>query len=202
MRFGKLGSAMLYAPGRFVAVACLAMLAMARLAVPAVADEAALWTALKEGRAFAMMRHALAPGYSDPDGFKLGDCRTQRNLSDQGRAQARATGARFRQAGIASAQVLTSQWCRCRETAALLGIGPVRDLPPLNSFFEHDERRQPQTDALKAWLAANPPRNGAPLVLVTHQVNISALTGVGTGSGEIVVVRMRDNGRVEVMGRL
>ncbi len=71
----------------------------------------------------AIMRHAIAPGTGDPSGFDIGDCSTQRNLDDRGRKQARKVGQAFRAAGIAVDRVLTSQWCRCRETARLLELG-------------------------------------------------------------------------------
>lgn len=168
---------------------------------PAEAEESdSLWAALRDGAAFAMMRHALAPGTGDPADFALGDCATQRNLSDQGRRQAAEIGDRFREQGIERARVFSSAWCRCRDTAELLRLGPVETLPPLNSFFADPERRAPQTAALEAWLADR--RAGEPLVLVTHQVNITALTGVYPRSGEIVVARREPDGTVTVLGRL
>ena len=113
----------------------LLALALPAAPAPAGAGEAALLAALREGRAVALMRHATAPGTGDPAGFALGDCTTQRNLSAAGREQARATGARLRAAGIAMARIYSSQWCRCLETARLLGLGEVTELPALNSFF-------------------------------------------------------------------
>ncbi len=150
------------------------------------------------------MRHELAPGIGDPDNFELGDCSTQRNLNDTGRERARVTGERFRANGVAQADVLTSQWCRCRETAELLRLGSVEPLPVLNSFFEEREKAEARTSDLKAWLAAraNSAAAAKPLVLVTHQVNISALTGRGTSSGEIIVARYTGSGIIEVLGSL
>ena len=83
---------------RLAVVACL-ILPLASFAGPAKAGEA-LWAALREGRAFAMMRHALAPGTGDPANFDVNDCATQRNLSVEGREQARRTGDAFRANGI------------------------------------------------------------------------------------------------------
>ncbi|MGF1640047.1 MAG: histidine phosphatase family protein [Rhodospirillales bacterium] len=192
-------------PGSAVAAAArwlvLVALAVAGGGGAAAAGEAALWAAVRDGEAFAMIRHALAPGFGDPPHFTLGDCATQRNLSDQGRAQAQAIGARFRDHGIAEARVYTSEWCRCRETADLLGLGPPTALPALNSFFSRPERRAAQTAALASWLADRRDED-RPLVLVTHQVNIGALTAVGTGSGEIVVARREADGRITVLGTL
>lgn len=158
------------------------------------------WQALKAGTAFAIMRHAIAPGTGDPANFKLDDCSTQRNLSDGGREQARRAGQLFRSNGIDDAFIRSSQWCRCRETAMLLGIGKARDLPSLNSFFEAYERRAEQTRQLKSWLQTRPA--GKPLILVTHQVNISALTGTGTRSGEILIVQATSGNRYAVLGRI
>ncbi len=163
-------------------------------------DKDRLLDAVRTGKAFAIMRHALAPGYSDPAGFDVDDCSTQRNLSEQGRSQARATGEVFRQRGITQANVHSSAWCRCLETARLLGLGDVTKLEPLNSFFEARHRRDAQTSALKQWLIAY---DGAkPLVLVTHQVNIRALTGAATRSGETVIANIDDAGKITVLGSI
>ncbi|MGB0629943.1 MAG: histidine phosphatase family protein [Alphaproteobacteria bacterium] len=164
------------------------------------AAPAELWSALKSGSAFAIMRHALAPGTGDPANFDVGDCATQRNLSDEGRRQATGIGDRFRDRGIAKAEVFTSQWCRCRDTATFLNLGKVRPLSAINSFFQTPEKSEAQTKELKSWLNAY--RSNVPLVLVTHQVNITALTGVYPRSGEIVVVQRRSGGRFSVMGSL
>lgn len=155
-----------------------------------------VWPALREGRAAALLRHALAPGGGDPPGFRLDDCATQRNLSGEGRAQARALGALFRANGIAAATVLSSAWCRCRETAALMALGPVGHAPALDSVFADRAAGPARTAALRALLAA---WRGGPLVLVTHQVNITALTGIFPASGEGVAVRT--GGEAEVLGR-
>jgi len=160
---------------------------VAALLLPAAAraDEVG-WEMLRRGQAAAMMRHAIAPGGGDPPGFRLDACETQRNLSDEGRAQARAIGEVFRARGIGDATVLSSAWCRARETAALLGLGLVAREPALDSFFGDRALGPGRTEALRALLAA---WSGGPLVLVTHQVNITALTGVFPASGETVLVR-------------
>jgi hypothetical protein len=110
----------------------------------------AAWQQLRQGTAIAIMRHALAPGTSDPSGFKIGDCATQRNLSEEGREQSRKIGRLFRQKGINAAQVISSEWCRCKDTASLLDVGLVNTLPALNSFFEDRSLAEPQTKSLKA----------------------------------------------------
>jgi len=171
-------------------------------AVPGIAAEAddALWQALRSGGHVALMRHAFAPGTGDPAPFALRDCSTQRNLSDEGRQQAAHIGARFRANGIHTARVFSSQWCRCLETARLLDMGPVRELSELNSFFRRYERRDAQTRGLEEWLAKQDPIE--PLVLVTHQVNITALTDVYPAEGTLVVIRLSDAGALSVVGTI
>lgn len=182
-------------------IACSLLVVVSILPVRAQdAPDAALWSALAEGRAVAMMRHALAPGGGDPAGFEIGNCATQRNLSDEGRDQARAIGDAFRSNGIAQADVLTSQWCRCAETARLLDIGDPVEFEPLNSFFQNRSQSLPQTQALRDFLQQRP--SASPLVLVTHQVNITALTGVFPRSGEIVFFTINENGSVNVLGTI
>ncbi len=154
---------------------------------------------LADGRHLGIMRHAIAPGTGDPSGFRLGDCATQRNLSEEGRAQSRRIGAAVREAGTGEARVFTSQWCRARDTASLLGLAPPEDLPELNSFFAERGEEAARTAALRAWIAAAPP--GLPLLLVSHQVNITALTGVFPAPGEIVLLR-REGAGLAVAGRV
>jgi phosphohistidine phosphatase SixA len=155
------------------------------------------WDALEEPGAFAIMRHALAPGTGDPADFTLDECDTQRNLNDAGRAQARSIGAAFAERGIAFDAVLTSQWCRCVETAELLGLGPVTEVPAFNSFFRDFDAQGAQTLAALSDIDARAGR----ILVVTHQVNISALTGTGTRSGEVLVVARGDAG-LNVLGRI
>lgn len=165
----------------------------------AVADEAA-WAALRAPGAVAVMRHALAPGTGDPAGIDLADCATQRNLDAAGRAQARAIGAAFRARGVAFDRILTSAWCRCAETADLLDAGPVEVFPALNSVFAG---RSGLTAAQTAEVAARlADRGGEALLLVTHQVNISALTGRSTASGEVLVLTEDADGGFEVAGSI
>ncbi|MGY9050254.1 hypothetical protein P775_16575 [Puniceibacterium antarcticum] len=175
---------------RLLLVACLMWPGVAR------AND---WDALEQPGAFALMRHEQAPGIGDPADFTLGDCTTQRNLDASGRAQAQQIGAAFRDRGIGFDAVLTSQWCRCRDTAMLLDLGPVSEAPVFNSFFRDAAARLSQTEAARAELAA---RSGRILV-VTHQVNITALTGQNTRSGEMLVVRADpDTDGFEVLGSI
>jgi phosphohistidine phosphatase SixA len=155
-----------------------------------------LWLALRSGAAVALVRHAEAPGIGDPPGFRLDECATQRNLSPDGRAQAARLGEAFRREGIASAEIRSSAWCRCRDTATGLALGPVQVAAALNSFFGASASAADRTAALRHLIAGLPADR--PAVLVTHQVNITALTGIYPRSGEVIVVQ-RDG--FAVLGR-
>lgn len=159
-----------------------------------------LWAALHDGRHVALVRHATAPGVGDPENFRVEDCSTQRNLSEAGRRQAQAIGERFRANGIARAAVYSSQWCRCLDTARLLGLGEVMPFAGLNSFFRDSGREAASSDAVRA-LAVRESRPGQALVLVTHQVNITALSGVYPAPGEIVVMRV-EGSTLQTVGSL
>jgi broad specificity phosphatase PhoE len=164
------------------------------------AEDASVLQLLNQPGHIAIARHALAPGTGDPDDFDLRDCSTQRNLSASGREQAKQMGSTYRNNGIKDAHVFTSQWCRCKETADLLGFGAVTELPALNSFFSRPSLREPQMTELKRWLNEDRP-TGKPVILITHQVVITALTGVFPSSGETIVLKETDQGW-EVVGRV
>jgi len=158
------------------------------------------WTALRSGQAVLLLRHASAPGTGDPANFVLEDCSTQRNLSEQGRAEARRWGDLLRRHGITTARVLCSRWCRALETARQLDLGPVEPLPPLDSFFAGAGDRDVQTAALRRFLEA--PSADGPVILVSHQVNITALTGVFPRSGEGLILRVPITDPVQVLARI
>ena len=159
-----------------------------------------VWSTLNSGNHFVLMRHALAPGYGDPDAFDVKDCKTQRNLNDEGRYQSKKIGDLFRLNGISKAIVYSSQWCRCLDTARLLDLGEVSELPLLNSFFRNFDREKIQTETTMQWLQSLP--LGLPTVLVTHQVNITALTGHSPESGEIVFLRRSSDGSISKIGSI
>lgn len=151
-----------------------------------------------------VMRHADAPGYSDPLGFRLGDCSTQRNLGDAGRTQAKAIGlwlAQGLQKTASERQIYSSPWCRCEETARLLQLGPVRSEPVWGSFFERPQEegrfRQGAKQFLKERYAARVagPNNPA-MIVVTHQINLTSLIGSWVNVGEMVVLRFNVQGEV------
>lgn len=177
------------------------VLGLLLLAVPAraVASEA-LWTLLKAGGQVVVVRHASTmPGVGDPPGFRLDDCATQRNLSEEGRREAARIGAAFRVRRVPVGRVLSSEWCRCLETARL-AFGGAEPWPPLNSFFDDRSREAEQTRAVRGLAGERPPQGN--LVLVTHQVNIGALTGVYPAAGEMVVITPLGGGRFRVAGRV
>lgn len=163
-------------------------------------EESQLWEKLRSGNHFAMVRHALAPGFGDPDNFIIGKCETQRNLSPKGRKQARRIGDIFRKNGISQAKIYSSQWCRCLETAKLMSLGDVKELPVLNSFFGDYSNETPQTNALTKWLNRQDLR---PItILVSHQVNITAFTNIYPDSGEIVIVGKGKDGNFITVGTI
>jgi phosphohistidine phosphatase SixA len=148
--------------------------------------------------ALLLLRHARAPGTGDPPGFRLGDCATQRNLSAEGRAQAAAIGRALASAGVVPRRIASSRWCRARETAELLALGPVEEWAELDSFFGDRARGPGQTAALLARLSPL----GGPLLLVTHQVNITALTGLVPAEGEVIVAARARAAPLPVTARL
>lgn len=157
------------------------------------------WSALRSGDV-VLFRHAEAPGIGDPPGMRLDDCGTQRNLDDTGRKQARRIGERFRERGIAVSTVVTSEWCRARDTAALAFPAiKARTDSAFNSLFSNRSREPEQTERARALLLAW--RGPGMLVVTTHQANISALTGIATASGEGVVMRAQ-RGALTVVGTL
>lgn len=153
-------------------------------------------SALKAPGVVALMRHALAPGTGDPAAFRLRDCATQRNLDDRGRAQARETGEVLRGEGVDFDQVWSSRWCRALETAELLEMGAVVEQPPLDSFYAGQGDPEGQSAATLRLIDALP--EATRVLIVTHQVNITALTGLGVGSGEIIVTRRGPEGLIPV----
>ena len=170
-------------------------------AINAHAESKSLLEQMKAGGHILMIRHAMAPGSGDPKNFQIGDCSTQRNLDDRGRSQARAIGEWLRSNGIEKARMFSSQWCRCQETANLINLGPVVQLPALNSFYERPQDREPNLKALRIFLSKQTAQEEL-LILVTHFVTISEITGEGVSSGEGVVLRIKEKGAFEVAGRL
>jgi phosphohistidine phosphatase SixA len=153
----------------------------------AAEDASALWAELRQQGRVALVRHAATSGgVGDPPGFRLDDCASQRNLTERGRADARALGEHFRRHAVDVGKVLSSQWCRCRETAELMALGPIETAPTFNNAFILRDRVDALTVGARAVIAAwSGPRA---LVVVTHGANIRPLTGTDPGEGGLMVV--------------
>jgi broad specificity phosphatase PhoE len=173
----------------------------ASMAQSAAATPGELWAALARGGHVAMIRHASAPGTGDPGNFRIGDCRTQRNLDDTGRNQARRTGDAFRANKVPVARIVSSEWCRCQETARLLALGNIETLRALNSLHGRPENEEVQRHALQA-LLRNVPVDGPSIVLVSHHATIGTFTGVYPQSGAIVVLKLTGAGNFDVSGSI
>jgi len=182
-----------------LSVLCVGLVSLASAGAWA-APVVALAELARPGRVL-MLRHANAPGTGDPQNFRLDDCATQRNLDHAGRAQAVALGERLAQAGVAGARLYSSQWCRCIETARLLDLGAVETLPALNSFYPRPQQRETTIAALRVFLAGLP-RDGAPVVLVTHQFTINEFTGEGTPSGGGSLFELNGSGAPRLLGAI
>lgn len=156
------------------------------LGLPARAGDPEAAEALRAGGCVFLLRHAATePGIGDPPNFKLAVCSTQRNLSALGRADARRIGEWFKQRGLVPREVRSSAWCRCQETARL-AFGQAQVWAPLNSVFGDRLPLPDQTETLRAALKRLQP--GAFEVWVTHQVNVTALTGQSPAMGEGFVI--------------
>ena len=152
---------------------------------------------LKQPNHALLMRHALALGTGDPAGYTLADCASQRNLDAQGRQQALRTGQWLQTQGIQKAMVLTSPWCRCKDTANLLGYGQPEVEPAIGSFFEASQEAPEFTRRLQKRLAQLGSTKGdKALILVTHHVNILDYMGSHVGSGEMVLVQFDAQGKL------
>ncbi|MDJ0831878.1 MAG: histidine phosphatase family protein [Gammaproteobacteria bacterium] len=165
----------------------------------ALAAQADLVEQMKSGNTVLMIRHALAPGVGDPDNFRLRDCTTQRNLNDTGREQAKAIGQWLRDRGIDNVRLYSSQWCRCLETARLMQMGEVTELTALNSFFQDRQNRDPYLSALRQFMRDNSKPDQL-IIMVTHQVTISGITGEWTDSGHAKLVQPTATGEIQLLG--
>ena len=131
------------------------------------------------------LRHALAPGVGDPENFMKEDCSTQRNLNNKGRLQARLIGNYLRSTNLKFSQILTSEWCRCIDTAKELNLGQWTTFSGLNSFFQEYEKKDQVINKLQKKLDSL--GNSDLALFVTHQVVIAEQTGIVPRSGEMVL---------------
>ena len=145
------------------------------------------WNLAEEGDKIILIRHSLAPGGGDPQGFKIDDCKTQRNLNRKGINQSKKIGKLFKKNKVLVDQVLSSQWCRCKDTAKY-AFGNFKEFTPINSTFQspYNKNETKQLKELynfvKKWDG-----KGKNLVLVTHYSIIIAVTNAVPSSGEIVI---------------
>jgi len=152
---------------------------------------------LKTANHVLLMRHAYAPGVGDPAGYSLENCESQRILNDQGKQQSVRIGQWLRDQGVAKADVYSSIWCRCQQTAERLGLGPVTVEPSLASFFDEPAKAPEQNRRLQEFVAkALKTKGDRALVLVTHHVNIQEFMGQNIGSGDMVLVRVNAQGKM------
>lgn len=185
------------------ALLALQVLFTSLLFAPAQANDLAIWDSL-QGSApkgyVLLLRHSLAPGVGDPANFTLGDCSTQRNLSDVGRQDAKDVGQWLKRREIKIFQVQSSRWCRALETARLLNVGKVKPNRNLDSLFQESNlENHPQTIKIKEQIVNHRRKTGL-LIMVGHYVNIAAITGVGVNSGEGILVKADSRGKIRVYG--
>ena len=182
----------------------LALILLLSLSIqPSYASELLIWDKLSASSAkgyVLLLRHSLAPGVGDPENFKLGDCSTQRNLSQEGRDDAAEIGAWIKRQKVKIYRVESSRWCRARQSAELLDIGKVKLNKNLDSLFrESNLESHPKTLKTKEQILNHRNKSGL-LVLVGHYVNIAALVGVGVDSGEGLIVKANKNSVIKVLG--
>ena len=161
----------------------------------------ALWSKLKAGGQVVLMRHAVTtPGVGAPEGMRLDNCATQRNLTDEGRRHARRTGDAFRERGIVVERLLASPWCRCLETAQLaFGVEAARS-DSLSNLFGRPENQSRQVAELRPLVGTWKGKGN--LVLVSHGSTIVALTGVSPEPAEMVIATPQPGGTFVLAGRL
>ena len=145
------------------------------------------WKPAQEGNKVILIRHSLAPGGGDPTGFKIDDCKTQRNLNRAGIIQSKKIGKLFKKNKVPIDQVLSSQWCRCKDTAKY-AFKSYKEFTALNSTFQSPyNKNEPKQlkelyNFVKKWDG-----DGKNLVLVTHYSIITAITTAVPSSGEIII---------------
>jgi phosphohistidine phosphatase SixA len=181
----------------------ISSLVLSLMTQPSQANDLRIWDSLQGSNPkgyVLLLRHSLAPGSGDPANFRLDDCSTQRNLSDEGREDAREIGEWLKRREIKISRVESSRWCRAKETARLLDLGRVRLNKNLDSLFqETDLINHPQTLKVRKQILDYRKKSGL-LVLVGHYVNIAALTNAGVDSGEGVLVRADSKGVIKIVG--
>lgn len=174
----------------------LVLLLNCHVSVHAADNPSSLIKAMQAGGHILMIRHANAPGFGDPDNFKISDCSTQRNLDEEGRIQAIKIGEWLQSHEIKLSAIYSSQWCRCLETARLLDLGSVKVFPPLNSFYQKPQNREPSLKNLKQFIAEQTPENDL-IIMVTHHVTIGAISGKNVAAGNGVLLKLKPSAPYE-----
>lgn len=160
-----------------------------------------LWDQLKKGGHIILMRNTVVDeGLGDPKGYKVAECATQLNLNDKSRAEAKKIGEEFKKRKIPVNQVLTSAFCRTKETAKL-AFGKADVWEPLNSFYDKPDRRSEQTRMLHQRME-KPPTDGTNLILVTHGYNIVSATGLNPDPGDMLIIAPAFRVGYKVIGEL
>ena len=141
---------------------------------------------LKGGKKIVFIRHALAPGNGDPDNFKITDCSTQRNLNEKGIAQSKKIGIFFKSNKIEIDKVLTSEWCRCKDTG-IIAFGKIETFSALNSFYDKKfaKNKKKQIKELKQYIKNW--KSEKNIILITHYVVILEMLDISVSSGEIII---------------
>ena len=151
----------------------------------ALSDDRIL-NSLKEGKKLIFIRHAIAPGNGDPDNFNLKDCSTQRNLDSNGIEQSKKIGLFFKNNNIKIDKILSSEWCRCKDTANY-AFGNFQTFDALNSFYDERfaDNETKQIKDLKQYVKNwDSDKN---LIFVTHYVVISSILSTPSSSGELII---------------
>ena len=142
-----------------------------------------------------LMRHTLAPGIGDPANYTLEDCKTQRNLNYEGKTQAAFIGEWLKKQGVKNAEVHSSIWCRCKDTAALLNFGVYKVESALASFFDDMSKAKESNLKLQRFIASKMKSKGdKALIMVTHHVNILEFMGENIASGDMVLAKVNLQG--------
>ena len=146
------------------------------------------WSSIQKGDKVIFIRHSSAPGGGDPPGFKINDCKTQRNLDKIGIQQSKKIGELFKKKSIPIDKVLSSQWCRCKDTAKY-AFNKYEEFSGLNSTFQapFDQNEKKQIKQIKKYVS-NWKGNGKNLIMITNFSIITKITNTTPSSGEIVVV--------------
>lgn len=181
---------------------------IASFAAPTARADEALWQSLSKGGYIILIRHAqTVEGVGDPPGFKIDDCKTQRNLSESGKTYSRKLGETFKARGVPVARVFSSPWCRCQETARLAFDREPEVLDSLASLFHFkgkDREFEERVDQRIAQFASQQEKaaHKTNWVMVTHNFNIQSLTGISPASGEMVIVKPSGCCSHKAIGRL